>query len=538
MQGKKDIQPKMLYQLSISDLVPEDNFYRQLNKELDLKFLYKQTKKYYGKEGQESIDPIVFFKICLVGYLNNINSDRQLIRYCSNCIDVRYYLHYDLDESLPWHSTISRTRQLYGEEVFLRLFKEVLAKCINKGMVRGKRQAVDSAFVKANASLDSLQEKEILSDVEKYSEELAQNSEYKISKETPTPEDKSSKTVSKTRQKDVEQHHDWKKEAYKNMPGHGKKDEGKADEHGNTIRPKYLSNHTHYSPTDPDARISVKPGKARQLNYYAQIAVDDNHHVITGAGADYSDKRDSECLAHIVNQTAENLSEHDIKLEQLLADTGYSSGKALKYCKEKDIEAYIPNFGQYKHEREGFIYNQEKDQYECVRANQAVLPYRKTITDSKGYTKKIYRSDNSKCKSCTLRSSCIGKSDFKKIEDSIYKPWYDEMHTRLQSSYAKKIMKKRGSTVEPVLGTMLNFLNLKRVNTRGIKQANKHVMMAALTYNLKKYMKFIAKKPTILAIVLPKTTEAKQQLLAVLKNIFSKFKTSILRQLSFEVNFC
>lgn len=46
-------------------------------------------------------------------------------------------------------------------------------------------------------------------------------------------------------------------------------------------------------------------------------------------------------------------------------------------------------------------------------------------------------------------------------------------------------MKKRGSTVEPVLGTMLNFLNLKRVNTRGIQQANKHVMMAALTYNLK-----------------------------------------------------
>jgi transposase len=536
MQGKKDIQPKMLYQLSISDLVPEDNFYRQLNKELDLNFLYKQTKKYYGKEGQESIDPIVFFKICLVGYLNNINSDRQLIRYCSNCIDVRYYLHYDLDEALPWHSTISRTRQLYGEEVFLSLFKEVLSKCIEKGMVRGKRQAIDSAFVKANASLDSLQEKEVLADVEKYSEELAQNSEYKIDQETPS--DKSSKTVSKTRKKDVEQHHDWKKEAYKNMPGHGKKDEGKADEHGNTIRPKYLSNHTHYSPTDPDARISVKPGKARQLNYYAQIAVDDNHHVITGAGADYSDKRDSECLEHIVNQTAKNLSEHDIKLEQLLADTGYSSGKALKYCKEKGIEAYIPNFGQYKNEREGFIYNQEKDRYECVRGNQALLPYRKTITDSKGYTKKIYRSDNSKCKNCPLRSTCIGKSDFKKIEDSIYKPWYDEMHERLQSDYAKKIMKKRGSTVEPVLGTMLNFLNLKRVNTRGIKQANKHVMMAALTYNLKKYMKYIAKKPTILAIALPKPIEKKQQLLAVLKNFLSNLKTSILSHLNFEVKFC
>ncbi|MFL0203783.1 hypothetical protein V2703_08420 [Tenacibaculum maritimum] len=30
---------------------------------------------------------------------------------------------------------------------------------------------------------------------------------------------------------------------------------------------KYTSNKTHYSPTDPDARISVKLGKARKLNY-------------------------------------------------------------------------------------------------------------------------------------------------------------------------------------------------------------------------------------------------------------------------------
>ncbi|SKB53914.1 hypothetical protein [Maribacter arcticus] len=37
---------------------------------------------------------------------------------------------------------------------------------------------------------------------------------------------------------------------------------------------KYTSNNTHYSPTDPDARISVKPGKARKLNYLSQLSVD------------------------------------------------------------------------------------------------------------------------------------------------------------------------------------------------------------------------------------------------------------------------
>ena len=71
------------------------------------------------------------------------------------------FLGYDIDEALPWHSTISRTRQLYGEEIFKKLFKEVLGLCIDKGMVTGKRQAIDSIAVQANASMESLQKKEI-----------------------------------------------------------------------------------------------------------------------------------------------------------------------------------------------------------------------------------------------------------------------------------------------------------------------------------------------------------------------------------------
>jgi transposase len=106
MQGRKDYQPKMLYQVYLADLVPQDNFYRQLTKAVDFHFLYRSTAKYYGTEGQESIDPVVFFKLCLVGYLNNINSDRKLISYSSNCLDVRLFLGYDIDESLPWRRNI------------------------------------------------------------------------------------------------------------------------------------------------------------------------------------------------------------------------------------------------------------------------------------------------------------------------------------------------------------------------------------------------------------------------------------------------
>ena len=103
MQGRKDLKPKMMYQVHLDDLVPKENFYRRLDQVLDLNFLYKETEQYYGSEGQDSIDPVVFFKICLVGYLNNINSDRRLIEYCSNCLDVRLFIRYDIDEPLVEH---------------------------------------------------------------------------------------------------------------------------------------------------------------------------------------------------------------------------------------------------------------------------------------------------------------------------------------------------------------------------------------------------------------------------------------------------
>lgn len=492
MQGKKNYSEKLFTSFQLSERVPEDNFYRLLKKELDFKFLYRETEQYYGTEGQVSIDPVVFFKLMLVGYLENINSDRRIISFASLRLDVLFFIGYDIDEALPWHSTLSRTRQLYGEEVFLKLFQKILSMCVSKGMVRGKRQAIDSAFVKANASLDSLIEKEIMDDAAGFVDELNAD-ELSLKPNSSIPEDKSNKAVTPQKHKEVNQHHDWKRNEYKDQPGHQGAD--RMDEFGNLMRPRYLSNHTHFSPTDPHARISTKPGKARQMNYYAQIAVDDAHHVITGAVADFADKRDSECLPFILNHVIHNLAQDGITPEQITADTGYSSGEVLEYCNQKNIDAYIPNFGQYKNEREGFIYNKEKDQYECTRGNKAVLPLKKTGANSRGYVMKVYRSSETVCKNCSLRKTCIGeKTKFKKIDNSIYKPLYDAMHDKLQTLYAKRILKKRSSTVEPVLGTMINFLNLKRVNARGIKQANKHVIMSALVYNLKKYVKFITRK--------------------------------------------
>ena len=365
MQGKKAYSEKLFSNFQLSQRVPEDNFYRQLKEQLNLHFLYKATAKYYGDEGQRSIDPVVFFKLILVGYLENLNSDRKIINHAKMRLDILFFIGYDIDEELPWHSTLSRTRQLLGEEIFLQLFREVLKLCVHKGMVSGKRQAVDSAYIKANASLDSLVEKEVLDDAQTFADELNLN-------------DDTSKTVSATRKKAVEQHHAWKAEAYKEQHSISEKNKERTDKR----RPKLVSNHTHYSTTDEDARVSVKPGKPRQLNYTAQTVVDTSHHVITNIQADFSDKRDSQSLAAVLNQTQENLKQNGLQMEEVLADTGYSSGKALEYLEQQNIKGYIPNFGQYKNEREGFIFNKALNQYECQRGNKAILPYKKTSKNS------------------------------------------------------------------------------------------------------------------------------------------------------------
>src|SRR6202789_3337456 len=126
MQGKKDHQEKLFIQFQLSNHVPADNFYRRLKTMLNLDFLYQSTSKHYGKEGQKSIDPVVFMKLMLVGYLENLTSDRRIINNSRLRMDILYFIGYDLGEELPWHSTLSRTRQLYGEHVFTELFKKVL----------------------------------------------------------------------------------------------------------------------------------------------------------------------------------------------------------------------------------------------------------------------------------------------------------------------------------------------------------------------------------------------------------------------------
>jgi len=474
--GKKHYQPKLFNSFHLADRVPKDSFYRRLKRTIDFQFLYKLTEQYYGKCGQKSIDPVVFFKICLVGYLENIISDRRLIDHCSMRMDILFFLDYDIDEELPWHSTISRTRQLFPGPVFEEVFNKVFTKCVDKGMVAGHTQTIDSAMIKANASMESLELKVPEESLEEHLKKVRIMSQAdRPVKTNKASEDQQKITASKEQIRDLKTtQKKWSKEQDQH-PGASSKNA------------KYTSNKTHYSPTDPDARVSVKPGKARKLNFFSQMAVDTAHHVITHIHADFADKADNQCLESIVYPLQSRLRSNGLTWENLAADAGYSSGENLAFLEKQRIDSYIPPHGTYKGGPDGFDYHKAEDYWECPQGKK--VTFRK-IGYNKGNKQKHYLTTRSDCRGCPIKSACIGKSHEKSIRITYYKEEYERAIARSKSKLGRKMKSVRQSTVEPVFGTLIEHLGLRKMNTIGIRQANKNMLMAAVAYNLKKYLKF------------------------------------------------
>src|SRR5918998_4314538 len=137
MVGKRTYLSKTCPSVVIETYVPNNNFYRQIKQLLKLDFLYQAVAPYYGKCGQKSIDPVVFFKLQLVAHFENIYSERALIKKSQLRLDILYFLDYNLGEPLPCHSTLSRTRKRLPAAVFNACFQAILSQCVEAGMVSG-----------------------------------------------------------------------------------------------------------------------------------------------------------------------------------------------------------------------------------------------------------------------------------------------------------------------------------------------------------------------------------------------------------------
>lgn len=461
MQGIKQRTSKLFYQFSLEEHLSPDHPLRRIDQELDLRFLYQQTRGYYGSEGQKSIDPVVFFKICLVGYFQNITSDRALIRYCNDSLSARWFIGYDIDQCLPVHSTLSRTRALFSEQVYEQVFTRILGLCVDAGLVEGARQVVDSALVKANAHIGSMQRRQILEDASEYCRQVNQeNREDEPAGGPPSPE-----------LKPVD------------LPPENKGSKHKAR----------ITNKTHRCSSDPDARMAVKPNKPKDMYYHGQICVDSQHGVVTAAMGDYGDRKDLHSFPELLAKAHENLAGFDLSLQEVLADSGYSTGDNISLCEQAGMTPYMPNPSNYTPERPGFTYNEQEDRYECSQGEY--LTYRSTDT-SGNRKKRIYRASARQCEPCPVKGQCItSKANYKQLTHSENKRWYDLMDERLSTGYGKRMLGNRKAIVEPALGSLMHQNGMKKVYARGIQAANKHVMMASMSLNLKKWLTHSTQAP-------------------------------------------
>lgn len=110
----------------------------------------------YTDFGRPSIDPVVFFKLQLIAFFEGIRSERLLMETVSLNLAHRWFIGYDLDESVHDHSSLSKIRERYGLEIFQQFFEKIVELCVEARLVWGEELYFDSTKVDANAAISSM----------------------------------------------------------------------------------------------------------------------------------------------------------------------------------------------------------------------------------------------------------------------------------------------------------------------------------------------------------------------------------------------
>ncbi len=109
-----------------------------------------------SRGGRPGIDPVVYFKMLMVGFFENLPSERAIAARCEDSLAIREFLGYGLEEQTPEHSSLTVIRQRLGAQVYGEVFRIVLTALQQHGLLKGKHLGIDSSIIEANASLRSL----------------------------------------------------------------------------------------------------------------------------------------------------------------------------------------------------------------------------------------------------------------------------------------------------------------------------------------------------------------------------------------------
>lgn len=438
MMGEKEYEPKLFHSLSLAGMVPQDHLLRRLEELIDLSFVRKWCRPYYSHTGQPSVDPVVIFKMMLLGYLYGITSERKLAEECGMHLGFRWYLGYDLDEKTPDHSVLSKARRRYGKKVFEKFFRRVLKQCLKADLVGGEVVHADSTLVRANAARRSL-----------------------VSRESFEPPHSSRQYVEEIFDEEEAQEEDA---GGKGGPGGG-------------------LNQRQVSKTDPDAALVKRRNKGSHLTYKQHFTVDDKQRVITAVTVTSGEVDDSAQVKALLDQ-------QPVEPEQFCADQGYGTAAVYGELKERKIRPVIPRRGvkgkkskANRIPKSEFQYQAEQDVYICPQGKRL----RRTTYDRR-WDRYYYRPRHQDCRGCELRDACTSPGSLRIITRPRLQEAVDWGLAHYQSEAGQRVYRRRQVTAEWVVSEAKGCHGLRRAQFRGLEKVSIQVLMIASVQNLKRLL--------------------------------------------------
>jgi transposase len=157
-----------------------DAFYRRIERTLEemgfAKRVWAICQSSYAdasKGGRPGIDPVVYVKMLMVGFFENIGSERGIASRCADSLSIRGFLGYSLTEATPDHSSLSVIRQRLSLQQMEQMHRVLLEALQQHGLLKGRKTGIDSSIIEANASLRGLEHRNTQESYWDYVKELA-----------------------------------------------------------------------------------------------------------------------------------------------------------------------------------------------------------------------------------------------------------------------------------------------------------------------------------------------------------------------------
>src|SRR5215210_1111199 len=478
--------------LSLEELVPEDNFYRRLQAKLDLSFVRDLVEDRYAVSGRPSVDPEVFFRLQLVMFYEGIRSERELMRIVSDRLSLRWYVGYDLFEDLPDHSSLTRIRDRFGLSAFRGFFERIVQMCVEAGLVWGEELYFDATKVDANASLDSIAprfyveehlgelftgEGPLDAEQEEQSTTMAKGWDLGVLYELPSADDEA--LMAENAEND-----DWiSRDGRQRREQTGVWYRRKAD---------FLA-----SKTDPDSSpMKRRESKGSHLGYYTHYVVDGGRsRVILNVLVTPFEVTENAPMLDLLWRTGFRWKLHP---KQVTGDTAYGTIENIAAVERAGIRAYVPltNAGKARpyFSKEEFAYDPELNIYRCP-AGEILRP--KTFRTARNQL--IYKTEPGTCDRCPLRAKCTENKTGRQVLRHVEEEYVDRVKSYRGTFPYEKALRKRRVWVEPLFGEAKDWHGLRRFRLRRLEKVNIEALLIASVQNIKRLVAARGRGPRKLA---------------------------------------